>query len=80
MLDRFDVDKAVIGGLSIEINRLTSPPTAHARFMARGTGRDRSGQIPYNTYGQRVDVELRQEGDRWLVTGYGIEDVLPGRP
>ncbi|MBU4271928.1 MAG: hypothetical protein KKE86_16330 [Planctomycetes bacterium] len=80
VLDRFDVDKAIIHNLEIDFNRLTSPPTAHAHFQAIGTGRDRKGQIPYNTYTQRVVVNLRLEGDRWLVTGYSIEGVTPQRP
>ena len=80
VLDRFDVDKAWIRNLEIDFNYLTSPPTAHAHFQAVGTGRDRKGQVPYNTYGQRVVVHLRQKGDRWLVTGYDIEDVTPRRP
>ncbi len=80
VLDRFDVDKAWIRNLEIDFNYFTSPPTAHAHFQAVGTGRDRKGQVPYNTYGQRVVVHLRQKGDRWLVTGYDIEGVTPRRP
>ncbi|MBN1394503.1 MAG: hypothetical protein JW959_05735, partial [Pirellulales bacterium] len=79
ILERFDVERAWIRNLRIEINRLTSPPTADARFQAVGAGRDRKGQVPYNTYGQDVVVHLRLEGNRWLATGYGIEDVLPER-
>ena len=80
VLERFDVDKAWICNLEIDINRLTSPPTAKARFQAIGKGRDRKGQIPYNTsQPQRVVVNLRLEGDRWLVTGYDIEGVTPHR-
>ncbi len=80
VLERFDVDKAVITNLTLDINRLTNPPTAHAHFKAIGTGRDRKGEIPYNTYGQRVVVDLQLEGDRWLVTGYSIESVTSQRP
>ena len=80
VLDRFDVDNAWIRNLEIDFNRLTSLPTAHARFQAVGKGRDRKGQIPYNAYAQRVVVHLRLEGDRWLVTGYDIEGVTPQRP
>jgi len=80
VLDRFDVEKAIIRNLEIDINRLTSPSTANAHFQAIGNGRDRKGEIPYRTYGERVIVKLRLEGDRWLVTGYSIEHVLPQQP
>lgn len=80
VLERFDVDKAIIHNLKIDFNHLTSPPTAHAHFQAIGTGRDRKGQIPYHSYAQRVVVHLRLEGDRWLVTGYDIEGVTPRQP
>jgi len=80
VLSRFDVEKAIIRNLKIDINRLTSPPTANAHFQAIGNGRDRKGEIPYRTYGERVIVKLRLEGGRWLVTGYSIEHVLPQRP
>lgn len=75
VLGRVQVERARINDLEIKINRLTSPPTATARFQAIGTGRDRKGESPYQTFGQRVTVELRQENARWLVAGYNIEDL-----
>ena len=79
VLDRFDVDNAWMQNLRIEINQLTSPPSADAHFKAIGKGKDRKGQIPYNAYSQNVVVKLQKSGDRWLVTGYSIEGVTPNR-
>lgn len=75
VLGRVEVKMARINDLEIKVNRLTNPPTATAKFQAIGTGRDRKGEFPYQTFAQRVTVELRQENDRWLVAGYNIEDL-----
>ena len=74
MLDRFEVQKAAIADLEITINRLTNPPTAKAKFRAIGTGRDRKGEFPYQGFAEFITVELRLEGDRWLVSGYQPEN------
>jgi hypothetical protein len=79
VLGRFEVSKARVRNLEVSINRLTSPPTAKAKFTAFGQGRDRQGVFPYQAYSQQVIVELRLEGDRWLVTDYSVEDVIPPR-
>jgi hypothetical protein len=79
VLGRFEVSKARVRDLTVTINRLTSPPTAKARFIAFGQGRDRQGVFPYQAYSQQVIVELQLEGDRWLVTDYSVEDILPPR-
>ena len=62
VLDRFEVQKARITDLEITINRLTSPPTAKAKFRAIGTGRDRKGEFPYQGFAEIVTVELRLRG------------------
>jgi hypothetical protein len=75
ILGRFQVDMARISGLEITLNRLTSPPTARAKFLAIGHGRDRTGQMPYNAFRQHVVVVLQLDGDRWLVTECSIEGL-----
>ena len=60
--------------MEITFNRLMNPPTAAAKFQAIGQGRDRKGESPYQGFLQNVTVELRQEGGRWLVTGYTLHD------
>lgn len=79
VLDRFDVDNAWMQNLRVEINQLTSPPSADVHFKAIGKGKDRKGQIPYNAYSQKVVVKLQKTGDRWLVIGYSIEGVTPNK-
>ena len=74
VLDRFEVQKAALTDLEITINRLTNPPTAKAKFRAIGAGRDRKGEFPYQGFAEIVTVELRLEGDRWLVSGYQPEN------
>src|SRR5688572_28536076 len=45
---QFNFTDAVIGGdLTVLVNRLTSPPSAAARFTVRLAGKDRSGTVPY---------------------------------
>lgn len=80
ILDRVQVSDAYIRQLEITINRLTSPPTARAKFVAVGKGTDRKGEFPYETFMRRVVVDLRLEDGRWLATGYDVEDFQPPRP
>jgi hypothetical protein len=77
LLSLVDVEEGHISDLDIKVNRLTSPPTAQAKFLAVGRGRDRTGEFPYQGFAQRVDVQLQLQGDRWLVTGYKLLDFNP---
>ena len=61
------------------MNRLTSPWTAQARFLAMGKGRDRKNEFPYELRAAG-EVKFRREGDRWLVAGYEVENFDPSRP
>jgi hypothetical protein len=79
VMERFEVDSVWIHNLEITVNNLTSPPTAKAKFTATGQGTDRKGELPTHAYSDTVTVELRREGDRWLVTGLGGEKYLPGK-
>ncbi len=67
-----------ISNLEITINRLTSPPTAKAKFKAWVTGRDRLGEIPYRSEPIAVTVTLRKEKGHWLVADY--DRSAAGRP
>ena len=73
-LGRVEFRKARITDLEITINRLTSPPTAKAKFHAIGTGRDRLGESPYPSFMRPVTVNLRREKGRWLIGDYSVED------
>jgi hypothetical protein len=79
LLSLVDVEEGHISDLEIKINRLTSPPTAEAKFLAVGKGRDRKGEFPYQGFAQRVVVQLQLQGDRWLVTGYKLLDFQPSQ-
>jgi hypothetical protein len=78
-LGRIKVQSARISNLDITINRLTNPPTAKAAFYGYLYYRDRQGEIPYNSCGSRVVVDLRKEGNLWLVTGHIEEQEADGR-
>jgi len=78
LLGRYEFTTGRIYRLDIKINRLTSPPTARVHFQAFGEAKDRQGVIS-GSYSRGVDVEMRWEGNRWLVTDYGVE-VLPRLP
>ncbi len=59
-----------ISHLEIDINRLTSPPTAEARFHGVVNYQDRTGMIPYRTYAAQFVVGLELEDDRWVITDH----------
>jgi len=48
VLGRFIVEEGHISDLEVNVNRLTSPPSANAKFLVVGKGKDRMGEIPYH--------------------------------
>jgi hypothetical protein len=79
LLGRYVFKTGRIYRLDIKINRYTSPPTAKVHFLAFGEAEDRQGLIPRGSYSRGVEVELRWENNRWLVTDYSV-DGLPQVP
>jgi hypothetical protein len=77
VLKRVTVEEAYLSGLKITVNRSTNPPTAEAKFLAVGSATLKGGLVAHERYATHVTVRLRQEGGRWLVVDYAIEDV-PG--
>lgn len=73
-LERIEVQSAKVRNLEVSVNRLTSPPTAKARFYGVILFEDRLGQIPYQTYAADFSVEFRREADRWVITGHVEHD------
>jgi hypothetical protein len=73
-LDRVTFTKVKITRIEITINRLTSPPAAKAEVSGYVSLRDRKGEYPYENHPLSGTVELRQDGNRWLVTGYKLHD------
>lgn len=76
----FEIEDGHINDVQIDVNRLTSPPTASAKFMAVGRGKDRKGEIPYQNFAQPVSIKLQLQGGRWLVTHYKLEEFPMQHP
>ncbi len=57
-ITRLEIDK---------INKLTSPPTATARFIVMVSGEDRHGSMGHRTYPAKLDVTFRLENGRWVI-------------
>jgi hypothetical protein len=72
VLSQFEMRMARIRGLEIAVDRAAKPPTAKAEFVAFGKGRSRTETLPYDHDTRRVIVNLRREGDRWLVVDYHL--------
>jgi hypothetical protein len=70
----FVVTKANISDLEVTINRLTSPPSAKATFLAVCTVRGRSGEELGGGTLCHVTVTLHREDDHWLVSDYTIAE------
>ena len=68
-----EIGDANIGGdLQVTINRLTNPPSARATFTGRISGVNRSPaeRNPYENFVRKFTLTLRQDDERWLITGY----------
>jgi hypothetical protein len=74
---RVEFTSVSIHGLEIKVNRLTSPPTAEARFQGVAHYRDRRGEFPYEHYAARFIVQLQLEDDTWRITDH-VEQVGRG--
>ena len=72
-------DAKITGDLSVQIKGRQNPPTATANFIGRIEAVDLRGRAPYGTFISRFEVQLRNEGGRWLITGYEFQE-LAARP
>ena len=66
----FEVQSASFSGLDVTVNSHVTPITAQARFLGKFHGHDRLGRIPYDDAFRRFEVDLRRDGDRWVMTDY----------
>lgn len=69
-LNLVEILSAKHSSLRVQVNRLTSPPTAEARFDAQVTGRGRgylAEMVAERMYPLEFVVEMRQENGRWLI-------------
>jgi hypothetical protein len=78
-LGQVEVQSARIYKVQISINKLTSPPTAKALFFGHIACRDKKGEFPYNNYASNFVVDLRKDGDKWIVTGHVEEQDSEGK-
>jgi hypothetical protein len=76
VLDTVDVVEAKItDGPRIEINELTSPPSAVAELIAVARGRLKVGSTPRDQYAARFTVTLSYEDERWRIEN--VEEDMP---
>ncbi|HWB10576.1 MAG TPA: hypothetical protein VG826_15205 [Pirellulales bacterium] len=79
LLPRAHVTDARLYDLDIRVNPRTSPPSAQANFTGRvkgnfqGEGGGSEGLVL-----RKFTVDLRQEGEKWLITGYEDHGTLGG--
>jgi hypothetical protein len=74
VMKRYRFTDARINNLQVEINHMSSPPTAKARMIAAFSVAETHGASPYNNARLGLTVELRLENGRWLITGHSQGD------
>jgi len=74
VLQQYRFQQARITHLEIEINPLTSPPTATAHLVGWINIEDTQGQ-PFYAGRITLEVQLRWEKDRWRITGHQEQEV-----
>jgi hypothetical protein len=74
-MQRVQVTSVKLTRLELDINDLTSPPTAEAHIQGIISVEDRTGSAPYQNFGIReLVLELRRDPNRWVITGYVWKD------
>jgi hypothetical protein len=73
-LGRIEVRTASYSRLEVNINKLTSPPTAKVSIFVYINFRDRKGEIPRESITETINFELRKDGDRWLIEDHTEEN------
>jgi len=74
-MTRVEFTKAKITRLEIDINELSSPPTAKVHVQGYLMFNDRKGEYPYHTQPvKELTLDLRRDSDRWVITGYTYSD------
>jgi hypothetical protein len=60
-----------ISAMEVTVNHAAKPMTGTAEFRVFATGERSEKTVSYEgNYLTRLHVDLRKEGDRWMVTGY----------
>jgi hypothetical protein len=76
MLPSAQITDARLYDLVIHVNRRTNPASARADFTGRLKGRFQGSE---GLVLRKLTVDLRQEGERWLITDYEDHGNLTGR-
>jgi len=69
-VSRWDIREVKIANLKIEINRLTTPPSARAEFLGRAEVVNVFGGGDRFNYVGRIELTFRREKDRYFIDGY----------
>lgn len=78
VMPQYTITAVRVTGVKVTINRLTDPITARAEFTARINARSKHGMNPYENYLRRIVVNLRREGDRWLLVEHDEQELSAG--
>ena len=62
-----EFEQVKVSSLRVTLNRLTSPPSAEARFDGSARFQDKSGMVPYRYYSSSFKVDLVLEPGGWKV-------------
>ena len=67
-MSRFQVTKAKVSNLQVEVNEMMSPPAAEVKFTGVIGVVDKKGAYSTQSVPVKFTATLRQHGDRWVVT------------
>lgn len=70
VLRQYKFTEARINDVQIEINRLTSPPSAEAKMIGAFSVVDTHGQLPYTNGRLGLTVKLQLEDGRWRIISH----------
>lgn len=68
------ITESKIRGLKVTVNELTTPHTATADFVGHIAFRNPKMDIPYETVVRRFVIDMKRQGDRWIMTDYQVGD------
>jgi hypothetical protein len=69
-MPQVEIHSVSLNGLQIQVNRLSTPPSATAEFTGVVNGRVKSGLYPYDNIVARCRIILVLENDRWLIDSF----------
>jgi hypothetical protein len=67
-MSRFEIVRAKISNLEIEMNETMSPPAAHVKFTGTIRAKDKKGIHESQAVPVKFTATLRLYGDRWIIT------------